>query len=257
MTTWASAKVLITGGTRGIGYAVAAQVVAAGGEVTIVGTDQGRADRAAQALDRAHGLGWMIGDGEDYAAQLVDRAVQLMGGLTAVVNAAGGATVGHALDTPWNTWHEDWNLKFWGYFALIRAAVPYLKSRGGVIVNVLGVTGKDPNPRLAVAAAINGALRGLTKILADDLAAMGIRVVAVNPGATQTELLVRMAEGYAAMEGITADAALARLRDSGPLGRLPTAHDIAHAITFLLSDEAAMITGTSIDIDGGAHRGPA
>ncbi len=261
MTKWDEAKVLVTGGTRGIGYAVAGLIIESGGQAAIVGTDQGRATLAAHRLDggqgRAHGISARIDGTEASAARLVNDAVRAMGGLTAVVNAAGGATVGHALETPWSTWQHDWNVKFWGYFAVIRAAVAHLPAGLGVVVNVLGITGKDPNPRLAAATTINGALRGLTKILADDLAPRRIRVLAVNPGATDTDLLRLMAEGYAALQNISREQALAGLKASGPLGRLPTARDIAQAVVFLLSEEARMITGTSIDIDGGSHRGPA
>lgn len=260
MTRWGQTKVLITGGTRGIGHAVAAALTAEGGQVVVVGRDPAQAQQVAQALTsgagRAFGIGCVIDGREDTAQVLVSQAVECMGGLTAVVNAAGGATVGHALDLPWQRWQDDWNLKFWGYFAIIRAAVPYLGT-GGAVVNVLGVTGKDPNPKLSAATAVNGALRGLTKILADDLADWGIRVAAVNPGATETDLLGRMAEGYAQLDAISVQQALERLRASGPLGRLPSARDVAMAVKFLLSDEAAFVTGTSIDIDGGAHHGPA
>jgi 3-oxoacyl-[acyl-carrier protein] reductase len=258
-TSWDRAKVLITGGTRGIGHAVAALLVNEGARVVVAGTTQAGADLVAARLNAGPGTGYGIGlaiDGtEPCANELVRRAASAMGGLTAVVNAAGGATVGHALTLPWDAWQEDWNLKFWGYFAVIRAAVPYLLQSSGVVVNVLGVTGKDPNTRLACATAINGALRGLTKILADDLAPSGIRVVAVNPGATDTDLLGRMAEGYGQLEQLPASEVLERLRRSGPMGRLPSASDIAAAVKFLLSDEAQFVTGTSIDVDGGAHRG--
>lgn len=261
MTEWKESKVLITGGTRGIGYAVAEMIVGQGGTVTVVGTDRERANRAAARLShgsgRAFAYGALIDGSEESGRMVVDHAVQVMGGLTAVVNAAGGATVGHALALPWDVWQLDWNVKFWGYFSIMRAAVPHLSAPGGVIVNILGVAGKDPNPRLALGTTINGALRGLIKILADDLASRGIRVMAVNPGATQTDLLQKMAEGYARLDGIAVNEAIRRLTESGPLGRLPTARDIAAAVVFLISEDAALITGTSIDVDGGVHRGPA
>lgn len=260
-TQWDQAKVLITGGTRGIGHAVAALLVSEGAAVAVVGTNQARADQVATGLNggagRAHAIGMEIDGSQERALTLVNRAADAMGGLSAVVNAAGGATVGHALTVPWETWQADWNLKFWGYFAVIRAAVPYLVQSHGVVVNVLGVTGKDPNSRLACATAINGALRGLTKILADDLASSGIRVAAVNPGATDTDLLARMAEGYAKIEQISSADALQRLKRSGPLGAVPSASDVAGVVKFLLSHDARFVTGTSIDVDGGAHRGPA
>lgn len=263
LTQWENFRCLVTGGTRGIGYAVAQQLVDRGAHVAILGRDEVRVEKAVETLSQgAPGLAMgVVGviDGQESTAQtLVENAVQGLGGpLDGLVNCAGGATVGHALDIPWNTWHQDLAVKFWGYFAMIRAAVPQLRSPGGVIVNILGVAGKDPNPRLAPGTAINGALRGLTKILADDLAPRRIRVAAVNPGATDTDLLREMARGYAQLNGTTVDQAERTLRSSGPLGRLPVAEDIAHAVVFLMSEEAALVTGTSLDIDGGVHRGPA
>lgn len=254
------ARVLVTGGTRGIGFAVAHQIVSRGGRVMLVGTDAERAQKAADALgspDRVFSMACRIDGSERQARRVVDAAVGALGELTGVVNGAGGATVGHALDLSWSRWQEDVATKFWGYFAVVRAAVPHLVSPGGVIVNILGVAGKDPNPRLGPGTVINGALRGLTKILADDLAPRGIRVVAVNPGATETDLLREMAQGYARLNGVSDEAALAAMRASGPLGRLPSARDIAESVVFLMSEGAALITGTSLDIDGGVHRGPA
>ncbi len=226
----------------------------------LVGTDAERAKKAAESLDapdRVFSMGCRIDGSERQARRVVDAARGALGELTGVVNAAGGATVGHALDLSWSRWQEDVAVKFWGYFAVIRAAVPHLASPGGVIVNILGVAGKDPNPRLGPGTVINGALRGLTKILADDLAPRGVRVVAVNPGATETDLLRGMAQGYARLNGVSEEEALAAMRASGPLGRLPTARDIAEAVVFLMSEGASLITGTSLDIDGGVHRGPA
>ncbi len=263
MTNWAEFRVLITGGTRGIGFATARLLTQRGATVAIVGTDQARADEAARRLaaedrpGRAYGIGAIIDGKETTGQMIVERARECMGPLTALVNAAGGATVGHALELPWDVWQMDFDVKLWGYFSVIRAAVPDLSIKGGVIVNILGVAGKDPNPRLAPSTAVNGALRGLTKILADDLAPLNIRVVAVNPGATETDLLPKMAAGYAKMNGETVREALARMRAAGPLGRLPAAPDIAATVVFLMSEDAALITGTSIDIDGGVHRGPA
>lgn len=260
LVTNEGARVLVTGGTRGIGFAVAHQIVRQGGRVMLVGTDAERAQEAAASLaapGRVFSMGCRIEGNERQSRRLVEAAVESLGELTGVVNAAGGATVGHALDLSWSRWKEDMDTKLWGYFALMRAAVPHLASPGGVIVNILGVAGKDPNPRLAPGTVINGALRGLTKILADDLAPRGIRVLAVNPGATETDLLREMAQGYARLNGVSTDEALAAMRSSGPLGRLPTASDIAAAVVFLMSEEAALITGTSLDIDGGVHRGPA
>ncbi|WP_243239631.1 SDR family NAD(P)-dependent oxidoreductase [Sulfobacillus harzensis] len=262
MATWTDFRCLITGGSRGIGFAIADELTRLGAQVVIVGRDPARVNAAARLLSdgrlgHATGLAVSIDGRETTAERLVEQALTTLGGLDGLVNAAGGATVGHALTVPWDVWQRDVATKFWGYFALMRAAAPVLQSPGGVMVNLVGVAGKDPNPRLAPGTVINGALRGLIKILADDLAPRGIRVLAVNPGATETDLLHEMAQGYARLNSTTVEEALKGLKASGPLGRLPTAVDIAKAVVFLMSDDAALISGTSIDIDGGVHRGPA
>ncbi|MCY0900116.1 MAG: SDR family NAD(P)-dependent oxidoreductase [Firmicutes bacterium] len=260
MTDWTKAKVLVTGGTQGIGRAVAQKLLERGAWVTIVGRDAERTQAASESLashgGRVFGVAMAIDGREEVGRLIVDEAVHLMNGLTAVVNAAGGAPVGHALTLDWNIWRHDWDVKFWGYLSIMRAAADYLEP-GGAIVNILGIAGVDPNARLASGTTINGALRGLTKILADDLAPRRIRVVAVNPSATETDLLMRMAEQYAALYQLTFEESLRRLRSAAPLGELPQAGDVAAAVLFLLSDSARMITGSSIDIDGGMRRGPA
>ncbi|MCY0877835.1 MAG: SDR family oxidoreductase [Firmicutes bacterium] len=260
MTEWAKAKVLVTGGTRGIGRAVAEQLLNLGAVVTIVGRSANSVEAALRSLGadgkRVFGIARVIDGREEVGIDVAAEASRCMGGLTAVVNAAGGAPVGRALDLDWGIWKHEWDVKFWGYLAMARAAALHLHE-GGVIVNILGIAGVDPNPRLASGTTINGALRGLTKILADDLAPRRIRVVAVNPAATETDLLVRMAEQYAVASQVTTEEALRQMRAAAPLGRLPHPEDVAAVVAFLLSDEASMISGSSVDVDGGLRRGPA
>lgn len=255
---------IITGGSRGIGKAVAQQLVERGTAVFLVGRHQDTLDATRDEL-QAIGRGRCftkvmdLGSGEESAFYaLCEQAQQEMGGLNLVLNAAGGATIANALTASWDLWKKDMSVKFWGYLAMMRAAIATMQknvSSQGVIINVLGVAGKDPNPNLAIASTINGALRAVTKVIADDARSHRIRVVNVNPGATETGLLLEMAQQYAIRWQCSTDEALRRIRDSAGLGRLPTAFDVANLIIFLMSKEAALITGTSVDIDGGAHRG--
>jgi NAD(P)-dependent dehydrogenase (short-subunit alcohol dehydrogenase family) len=262
MTVWNDQVIIVTGGSRGIGYETARCLVAAGARVLLVARDPIATANAAATLSQkgpgeAHGLALTLTGCPEDGEAVCRAAFQQYGRITGLVNCAGGASVGTPLGLDWRRWQEDFTVKFWGYLSLMRAVVPYLRQvGGGAIVNVAGVTGKDPNPRLAAATTINGALRGLTKILADEVAPWQIRVVNVNPGATETALLLQMAEGYARLDQISPDQALTRMRQT-PRGRLTRPEDIARLILFLLSDEAGMITGTSVDIDGGIHRGPA
>ncbi len=251
---------IVTGASRGIGRAVAELLIRQGVHVLAVAQHTTLTTTVDQlntmGTGRAVASVISIDGSETTAEQIVTQVNTQFGRLDYVVNAAGGARVTSVLDGSWQQWHDDFNVKFWGYLALIRAAVPLLKkSGGGVVVNLVGVAGKDPNPNLAIASAVNGALRAVTKNLADDLAAFRIRFVNVNPGATETDLLRQMAGGYAAKRNSSIEAMMAEMRQKAPLGRLPSAEDVANVVGFLLSDQASLITGTSVDIDGGVHRG--
>lgn len=256
-------RAVITGGSRGIGFAVARRLVAKGAKVLLVARDPARLEAAVGVLnqirpDSAAGLPCRV-DGQERTARLiVDTALRQWGRVNLLLNAAGGATVASVLDAPWDVWRSDFEVKFWGYLSLLRAVMPAFKEAGGgVAVNILGVAGKDPNVRLPIASAINGALRNVTKVLADVGAADAIRIVNVNPGATETDLLRDMAQGTAQLLGRDPAAVLAEMRANAPFGRLPAADDIAQCVLFLMSSQAALITGTCIDVDEGVHRGPA
>ncbi|AUW93308.1 MAG: short-chain dehydrogenase [Sulfobacillus thermosulfidooxidans] len=255
-------RAIITGGSRGIGRAVAEQLVTRGHDVLLVARN---AETLAQSTVALNALGpgkawWFATDLTDQptaAGEVVAYAERVMEGVpTLLLNGAGGASITGALDASWTLWQQDFSLKFWGYLAMMRAVLPkMMENRRGVIVNLVGVAGKDPNPTLAVASAVNGALRAVSKVLADEAKSAHVRVVNVNPGATDTDLLVEMARGIAARTHKDPAQVLAEMRQGAPLGSLPTAWDVASLIVFLMSDAAGFITGTSIDIDGGAHRG--
>lgn len=263
MLEGALGRAIVTGGSRGIGYAIARRLVTRGSSVILVARNDDRVAAAAgdlsrQGPGRALGLATVITGEEAVAERIVAFSEERLGGVDILINAAGGATVATALEASWETWRRDFETKFWGYLALMRAVVPAMeRAGGGVAVNVLGVSGKDPNPELAIASAINGALRNAVKVLADEVSGKRIRVVNVNPGATETDLLTEMATGYARRRGTDPVTVLRDMRGRAPLGRLATPDDIAAAVEFLLSPQAALITGTSLDVDGGRHRGPA
>ncbi|MBX5466396.1 MAG: SDR family oxidoreductase [Firmicutes bacterium] len=263
-TRFAGRRALVTGGTRGIGLAVAAGLVAEGASVAIVGRSLEHLSRALSYLRGLGGGGALvvgraatIGADASVHQALAAFAAEQLGGVDYLVNAAGGARVTAVLEASWDLWQAEMAVKFWGYLGMMRAVVPWMEAGTGprAILNILGVTGKDPNPALAIAGAANAALRAVTKSLAQDLAPRGIRVVNINPGATETDLLQEMAAAYAARCHATPEEMLRALRQGPPLGRLPTAPEVAELALFLLSDAALPITGTSIDIDGGAHHG--
>ncbi len=250
---------LITGGSRGFGRAIAQTLAAEGADVALLSRTEAELGRAAAAI--AEGTGRrvvpLVADVCDQASveSAVGRAVEALGRLDIVVNSAGGAPIHGPLDAPEGVWRSSLETKLLGTVRVCAAAVPHLRrSGGGSILHIVGAAGKDPFTLLTINSVINAGLLAYTKCLADTLAGDRIRVVALSPGAAETGLLASMAEGIAGATGAPGDAVLKQMRSS-PLGRLPSAQEVAACVAFLVSSQAAMITGTSLEIDAGGKRG--
>jgi NAD(P)-dependent dehydrogenase (short-subunit alcohol dehydrogenase family) len=258
---FSSARAIVTGGSRGIGRAVAELLVTQGARVLLVGRDTERLQQRIRELnglfpEHAFAFACDMADQPASADRVVDYAVKTIGKPTLLLNGAGGASIVRAMDAPWSLWVEDFQVKFFGYLAMARAILPIMtEQRRGVIINIVGIAGKDPNPALPIASAVNGALNGVMKVLADDASAYGVRILNVNPGATQTDLLTAMAKSAAKESGQNVADVIDQMRARSPLKRLPGPMDIARIVVFLMSSQADFVTGTSIDVDGGIHRG--
>jgi 3-oxoacyl-[acyl-carrier protein] reductase len=140
------------------------------------------------------------------------------------------------------TWDRVQAVNLKSAFLGAKYAVPHLRDGGGVILNTASTAGIRPRTGLSAYAASKGGMITLTKQLAFELAEDGVRVNAICPVATDTEMLPRFAGGDLSVDGMA---------DTIPLGRLAEPGDIASAAAFLASDEAAMITGTALEVDGG------
>ena len=178
-------------------------------------------------------------------AQLVATALERFGRVDHLVNAVGGAPfVGSALSMGRGDFLDTVALNTWPTLALIQEAMAHgLAEGGGSIVNISSGSPGKTTPVMAAYAAAKSALNALTRTLANDLGARGVRVNAVSPGLTRTEGTRTMWEGD---DGAAAGANLL-------LGRMTEPDDIAAATAFLLSDEAASITGVLLDVDAGNH----
>ena len=232
---------LVTGSTRGIGRAIADTLGECGARVAVVGRDEARARDVAQELGR--GAAGFACDVSDTAAvaRLVADVEGEFGTLDILVNNAGitrDNIVMRIKDDDWNA-VMDANLR--GAFAAIRAASRgMMKRRWGRIINIASVVGLTGNKGQANYAASKAGLIGLTKSVAKELGSRNILVNAVAPGFIETEMTAAMTpEAQKALIGAI------------PLERLGSPSDVAAAVAFLASDQAAYITGQVIVIDGG------
>ena len=232
---------LVTGSTRGIGRAIADTLGECGARVAVVGRDEARARDVAQELGRgAVGFACDVSD-TAAVARLVADVEGEFGTLDILVNNAGitrDNIVMRIQDDDWNA-VMDANLR--GAFAAIRAASRgMMKRRWGRIINIASVVGLTGNKGQANYAASKAGLIGLTKSVAKELGSRNILVNAVAPGFIETEMTAAMTpEAQKALIGAI------------PLERLGSPSDVAAAVAFLASDQAAYITGQVIVIDGG------
>jgi len=242
---------VITGASSGIGRASAARFGRDGAAVLAVGRKASALAEVVQEVERAGGR-CVPFEADVTAADapdaIVARAVGEFGGLTTLVNAAGIIATGTVENTPDAAWDEMLDINLRAPFRLMRAATPHLVASRGSIVNVSSVTGLRAFPGVLAYCVSKAGLDQLTRCAALELAAQGVRINAVNPGVTVTNLHRRSGvneENYAAF--------LERSKQTHPLGRAGTPEEIADLIAFLASEQAGWITGETISIDGGRH----
>jgi NAD(P)-dependent dehydrogenase (short-subunit alcohol dehydrogenase family) len=241
---------LVTGASSGIGAAVARRLARDGYAVLAAGRDEKRTQDVAH---ESPGIRPWVGGLEDRAAcdRLVGACVQEFGRLDVLVNNAGIYHPGKAEDTPDETWQRTIAVNLSTPFFLTRAAIPLLRATRGAIVNVASNWGIHGGPAAVAYCASKGGLVLLTKSLAVDHAAEGIRINAVCPGDVATPMLFRDAEA----RGLDREAVLRESAATTRSGRVTTPEEVAGLVAWLASDDAAQVNGTAILIDGGSAAG--
>tara|TARA_Y100000588_G_scaffold318502_1_gene348045 strand:- start:403 stop:1173 length:771 start_codon:yes stop_codon:yes gene_type:complete len=235
--------IIVTGAGSGIGAATAKLFAERGGNVVLVGRRKEKLDEVAADLDASHVLVHAT-DVSDRAAveKLIDAAVHRFGGINVLVNNAGVAEMGKFDDFSIEDWNKTIDINVTGVFHMIQAALPHLRKVKGNIVNVSSVSGIGGDWGLAAYNASKGAVTNFTRALALELGRDGIRVNAVNPSLTITDMAAGIAENTEM---------LAKFKERLPLGKPAQPIDIARVINFLASDEAGFVNGVNLPVDGG------
>jgi NAD(P)-dependent dehydrogenase (short-subunit alcohol dehydrogenase family) len=240
---------IVTGATSGIGRAVSRRLAGEGATVVAVGRD--RSALAEVAAGTADGRVVPVEADvthRDAPTRIVEAALRAGGGLDVLVNAAGIIASGSVETTTDEAWDAMVDVNLRAPFRLMRAAAPHLAARRGAIVNVSSVTGLRAFPHVLAYCVSKSGVDQLTRCAALELAPSGVRVNAVNPGVTVTNLHRRSGmsdDQYAAF--------LERARETHPLGRPGQPEEVADLILFLASDAAGWITGETVAVDGGRH----
>jgi len=251
---------LVTAASKGLGQGIALALAESGAEVAICSRDQGRISAAGAEIAGRTGREVLAMAADvskrDEAQRLVTEVAQCFGRLDILVTNAGGPPPGQfdALDD--DAWAGAVELTLMSTIRLIRAALPHLRASGhGRIINVTSTSAKQPIGGLITSNVLRAGVTGLAKTLADELGPHNILVNNVAPGRIATERLRQLDQARAQRTGEGADEIRQANEAQIPLGRYGRVEEFASVVVFLASDWASYVTGTTIQVDGGAVRG--
>lgn len=248
----AGKRALVTGASRGIGAAIARGLAAEGCHLVLAARDAMRLDQLRSELTEQFPrvdvllLPCDLRD-RGIAAQLARDA----GSVDVLVNNAGDIPNGSLLDIDEDRWRSAWDLKIFGYINLSREIYRRMIENGrGVIINITGIAADRPAAHVIVNASGNAALVAFTKALGKESISHGVRVVAVSPGATETDRQIARWKALAAQR-FNDECRWRELTKDFPFGRLARPDEIASVATFLASEKASYVSATVVTVDGG------
>lgn len=247
---------IVSAASKGLGKAAAHALAQGGARVAICARGVDALERAAAGIRAATGsvvapIAADVSRAED-VERLVARAAEELGGIDILVTNTGGPKSARFEALSDADWTESIDSIVMSAVRLCRTVIPHMRRRGGGrIIHVTSVSVKQPIDGLVLSNALRAAVTGLSRTLANELAADRILVNCIAPGYTRTDRVVQLNEAVARREGVTPEAVQERLERQIPLGRLGTPEEFGAVVAFLASPAASFITGTTLQVDGG------
>lgn len=250
---------LVSGGSGGIGRQIAKTLAKEGITVVLFARHKDKLEKAVfEIVEQGGSAEYIIGD--VCSIESIKKAISIISQkyncLDILVNCVGAGPVGGLQKITDSEWVDNINVKQLGCIRMTREVLPLMiETNAGCIINIVGVFGKQPSKDFIIGSVTNAALMAFTKAAADELAQYHIRVNAINPGATNTELWRNtLAELGREMKN-SPEIINQTIANLSPMGRIAEPSDIADVASFLISEKARFITGISINVDGGAYSG--
>jgi 3-oxoacyl-[acyl-carrier protein] reductase len=250
---------LVSGASKGLGYAVARALAAEGAQVSISSRDEQAIGAAAQRIERETGARVISMAVDVCSKEAIERwiaqSAETLGGIDALMTNSGGPPAGAAISFDDQAWQDAAELLLFSTIRMVRATVPHLERRGGGAILVSTSSSvKEPVPNLGLSTVLRASVSALSKTLAFELAAKRIRVNQIIPGRIDTDRVRQLDEINAKKQGISADRAKERAISAIPWGRYGQPDEFGRVGAFLLSDAAAYMTGATVQVDGGQSR---
>jgi NAD(P)-dependent dehydrogenase (short-subunit alcohol dehydrogenase family) len=251
--------VVVSGGSRGIGRAIAMAFAREGAQTVLASSSAERLAEAQKAIAQAGGPEPMTvaGDLRQLAAcqEVFNRVNERFKRCDILINNAGATRAGNFVELPDEAWLDGYALKFFGAVRLTRLFWPLLKAAQGRVVNIIGGAARTVEPEFLIGGSVNAATSNFTKGLSRLGMRDGVNVNAIHPGTTATERTEQLLVQRAAAQGKTVEALRAETLSKSGIRRMATPEDIAELAVFLCSDRARQIQGTATAVDGGATPG--
>lgn len=244
-------RVVVTGSSKGIGYAIAKSFANEGAKVTINGRYREALEKAATALQAETGQRPGIVTADLATTEGVSSFVHEIGDVDILVNNAGAIPSGDIQAIDEARWRDAWNLKVFGYINITRKVLPQMQERGqGVILNIIGIAGRAPRADYICGSMGNAALIAFTQAMGGAAPAHGVRIYGINPSPTRSDRIEHIMRQQA-MREFGDEERWFELTKKLAFGRLADPQEVADLAVFTASERCGYLSGTVIDVDGG------